>query len=120
MKWEFDNDRPIYVQIVEQLKIRIITHTYPPGSKLPSVRDLSMETKVNPNTMQKALGELESAGLIYTQRTNGKYVTDDVHIISKEKEALIEEYMQAFLQDMTRLELTTEEIISYIRKEEKQ
>ena len=69
MKFEFDNNIPIYIQLVEQLKIYIISGKIKPGERLPSVRDLALQTKVNPNTMQKALVELEELNLIYTENT---------------------------------------------------
>ena len=77
MAWKLDNDRPIYAQIVEKIKLRIISGFYQPGSKLPSVRDLALEAGVNPNTMQKAFAELENSGLLITMRTSGRMVTED-------------------------------------------
>ena len=86
MRFDFDNNVPIYIQLVEQLKIYIISGKLNPGDRLPSVRDLALQTKVNPNTMQKALGELEDLKLIYTERTNGKFVTNDQKLIDKYKD----------------------------------
>ena len=83
MKFEFDNNIPIYIQLVEQIKTFIISGNLKPGERLPSVRDLALQTKVNPNTMQKALTELEELKLIYTERTNGKFVTNDQKLIDK-------------------------------------
>ena len=77
----FDNNIPIYIQIVEKLKIQIISGEYAPGERLLSVRDLATSLKVNPNTLQRALQELEDAGLIFTERTNGKFVTSDKALI---------------------------------------
>ena len=71
MAWQFEHDRPIYTQLLEQIRMLIISGVYPIGSRLPSVRDLAAEAAVNPNTMQKALSELERSGLIYSQRTSG-------------------------------------------------
>lgn len=90
MKLDFDNNTPIYIQLVEQLKIDIISGKLMPGERLLSVREFALKLKVNPNTMQKALQELEELKLIYTERTNGKYVTDDEVLISvfKKKHAL--------------------------------
>lgn len=85
MKFEFDNNIPIYVQLVEQLKVYIISGKIKPGDRLPSVRELALQTQVNPNTMQKALVELEDLKLIYTERTNGKFVTNDEQLINKIK-----------------------------------
>ena len=84
-----ENNIPIYIQLVEQLKIYIISGEIKPGERLSSVRDLALQTKVNPNTMQKALVELEELSLVYTERTNGKYVTTDTSLIDKYKERLL-------------------------------
>ena len=73
MKWQFRNDAPIYTQLIEQIKVGIVTNIFPPGEKLPSVRDLAADAGVNPNTMQRALSELEQGGLLYTQRTAGRF-----------------------------------------------
>lgn len=80
MEFNFDNDRPIYIQLVDSLKKYIISGKIKPGDRLPSVRDLALMIKVNPNTIQRALSELEDASLIYTERTNGKFVTCDKEI----------------------------------------
>ena len=76
MPWNLDNDRPIYMQLMERIQQDIISGAYQPGDKLPSVRDLAVEAAVNPNTMQKALSELERCGLVYSQRTSGRFITD--------------------------------------------
>ena len=83
MPWNLDSSRPIYLQIIERVQMDIITGRYQPGDKLPSVRDLAQEAAVNPNTMQKALSELERSGLIYSQRTSGRFVTEDQNMIEK-------------------------------------
>ena len=83
MKFVFDNDRPIYIQLVEQLRLFILSGKLSEGERLPSVRELAVIAKVNPNTMQKALVELEDDKLIYTERTNGKFVTDDKKLLKK-------------------------------------
>ena len=70
MPWELDNDRPIYLQLMERIQQDIVSGIYKPGDRLPSVRDLAVEAAVNPNTMQKALSELERSGLVYSQRTS--------------------------------------------------
>jgi DNA-binding transcriptional regulator YhcF (GntR family) len=85
MNWCFQSDRPIYIQLKEQLELNIISGAYPPGMKLPSVRDMASEASVNPNTLQKALSELEREGLVYTQRTSGRYVTEDEKMIMQAK-----------------------------------
>ena len=95
MNFIFDNNTPIYLQLVKQLKIHIVSGKLKPGERLPSVRDLSLELKVNPNTLQKALFELEEMGLIFTERTNGKFVTGDSQLIEKYRK----EYAHLLCQD---------------------
>ena len=116
MNWIFDNDRPIYIQIVEQLKLFIVSGKLKRGEKLPSVRDLAFETKVNPNTMQKALVELENTGLIYTQRTNGKFVTDDKELIQKMQEEMANEKLKSFLTNMNSLGISKKVAIELLQK----
>ena len=77
MAWNLDSDRPIYAQLLERIELQIVSGTYGPGDKLPSVRELAAEASVNPNTMQKAFAELERSGLIVTKRTSGRFVTED-------------------------------------------
>ena len=81
MPWELDNDRPIYLQLMERIQHDIISGVYKPGDKIPSVRDLALDAAVNPNTMQKALSELERSGLLYSQRTSGRFITDDEKLL---------------------------------------
>ena len=115
MKFDFDNERPIYIQLVEQLRISILTSTFGVGEKIPSVRDLAMLAKVNPNTMQKALAELEEEKLIYTERTNGKFVTDDVKLIKKIRDNLAKEKANEFFLNMKKIGLSEEETIVYLQ-----
>ena len=83
MSWTLDNDRPIYLQLMERIQRDIIAGVYQPGDKLPSVRDLALEAAVNPNTMQKALSELERSGLVYSQRTSGRFITEDTEMLTQ-------------------------------------
>ena len=116
MKFEFDNNMPIYIQLVEQLKNNIISGTLSVGERLPSVRELALQTKVNPNTMQKALTELEDLGLVYTDRTNGKYVTNDASLISKYKEKQKEKLTIEYLNSMYNIGLNKEDILDYLNR----
>lgn len=100
MNFEFNNSSPIYVQLVQQLKIYIISGKLGAGERLPSVRDLALQTKVNPNTMQKALAELEEQGLIYTERTNGKFVTNNCKLIEEIKNAYAKEIAEKYFFGM--------------------
>jgi len=115
----FDNNRPIYIQLVENLRIKIISGRFKPGERLPSVRELALIAKVNPNTMQKALAELEEEGLIYTERTNGKFVTDNMELIEKIKIELAKEKVKNFLNDMNDIRITYEKAIEYLQRFEK-
>ena len=85
MAWSLQSDRPLYAQLVGQLQRMIVTGVYPAGSRLPSVRELAAEAAVNPNTMQRALVKLEEDGLIFTQRTSGRYVTEEQEKIMETK-----------------------------------
>ena len=116
MKFSFDNERPIYIQLVEKLRIAIVSGKYPPGSRLPSVRDLAMEAKVNPNTMQKALTELEDEKLIYTERTNGKFVTDNNVLIEKTKKELAKDIVKRYLKDMNNIGISNKESSKYLQE----
>lgn len=116
MPWMFENDRPIYTQLLEKIRLNIISGTYPIGSKLPSVRDLAADAAVNPNTMQKALSELERSGLIYSQRTSGRYVTEDSTMIQTMKEELAQEKIKEFLLLMKQIGFEPEEICMLIEK----
>lgn len=118
MQWNFDHDRPIYKQLVEQLQIAIITGQYSALEKLPSVRDLAMESKVNPNTMQKAMQELENLGLVYSKRTSGRYITEDQALIAKIKREMASEKIRQFMTDMKQLNFSCDEVIQYLKKEE--
>ena len=110
MPWNLDSSRPIYLQIIERVQMDIITGRYQPGDKLPSVRDLAQEAAVNPNTMQKALSELERSGLIYSQRTSGRFITEDKELIHQMKKDLAAAEVSAFVAHMKQLGITPEEI----------
>lgn len=114
MSWEFKQDRPIYTQLLEKIQFLIISGFYPTGSRLPSVRDLAAEAAVNPNTMQKALAELERSGLIHSQRTNGRYVTEDIQMINQMKKEMAKEKILDFLSLMKQLGFQPEETMTLL------
>ena len=116
MEFVFDNNKPIYIQLVEQLKIYIISGEIKCGDKLPSVRDLALLTKVNPNTMQKALIELEELKLIYTERTNGKFVTDNQNLIEKYRLEYAKELSSNYLISMEKIGFSKREIVNYLKE----
>lgn len=111
MGWTFDDGRSIYVQLVEQIQARIIKGQYSPGSKLQTVRELAGEAKVNPNTMQKALAELERTGLVYAQRTNGRFVTEDEEMIQRMRKQKGIDVTRQFISQMEEIGYTREEIM---------
>ncbi len=117
MQWLFSNDAPIYAQLIEQIKVGIVTGGFPRGERLPSVRDLATEAGVNPNTMQRAMTELEREGLVYSQRTAGRFVTEDETMIQQAKRGLAERHIKLFLAAMTRLGFQPEEMIDLLRQE---
>ena len=109
MKWRFRGDRPIYAQLIEQLQRGVLTGEYPPGSTVPSVRTLALEAEVNPNTMQKALAELEAQGLLHTHRTAGRTVTEDKTMIDNLKEHLARAQVDAFFESMKSIGIGADE-----------
>lgn len=115
MDFYFDNERPIYVQLVEQIRIKIISGQYKMNEKLPSVRDFATMVKVNPNTVQRALLELEKEGIIYTESTSGKFVTNDERIINDIKNNIINDKVSTLINDMESLGIKKEEIIKYFK-----
>ncbi len=117
MAWELDNDRPIYAQLVDRIQMQIVSGYYQPGGKLPSVRELAATAAVNPNTMQKAFVELERSGLIITQRTNGRNVTEDTGLIESIKQGMAREHMESFFTKMKELGYTGEEIRALVDNE---
>ena len=116
MEYIFDNERPIYIQLVEMIRIDIVSGNFKKGQKLPSVRELALTMKVNPNTMQKALAELEYEKLIYTERTNGKYVTEDEKLIEKTKKQLAQEKVNNYLNSMKDIGISYELSIKYLQE----
>lgn len=116
MDYIFDNDRPIYVQLVEKLRTEIVSGNLKTGERLPSVRELALTVRVNPNTMQKALAELEDEGLVYTERTNGKFVTENQKLIEKVKNELAKEKVNNYLNSMEQIGINYDDAIKYLQE----
>ena len=116
MNYNFDNNIPIYLQLVSLIKNDIIKGAVSTGEKLPSIRDLAITYKVNPNTVSKALSELENISLIYTERTNGKYVSSDISLINKYKEEYAASLTEEYINKMINLGYNKEEVNKYIMK----
>jgi len=114
MSWNFSDDRPIYTQLMEQIQLRIISGVYKSGEKLPSVREMASDASVNPNTMQKALTELERTGLVFSQRTSGRFITEDINMIKGIRNDLAKEQIEKFLYNMEKIGYTKQETIELI------
>lgn len=114
MSWDLSSDRPVYLQIVEKIQIDIVSGVYKTGDKLPSVRDLAAIAAVNPNTMQKALSELERTGLVYANRTSGRFITEDSALLTKAKKDLASMEVSEFLCKMKKFGFTKEEVLNLV------
>ncbi|MDO5133908.1 MAG: GntR family transcriptional regulator [Eubacteriales bacterium] len=110
MKWTFENGIPIYLQILARMRSDIAGGVYPAGAKLPPVRELALDAGVNPNTMQRAFAELEREGLVYTQRTSGRFVTEDENVLKELRKTLSREIVNEMCMRLVRLGLSQEEI----------
>lgn len=113
----FRPDVPIYLQLMDIMQMRIATGQWEPGGKIPSVRDLAMEFGVNPNTMQRSLGELERLGLLHAERTAGRFVTSDTGRIAQIREEMAMNYVKDFLKKMSELRFSQEQIRKMMEKE---
>ena len=118
MAWNLSSDRPIYAQTLEVIQLRIIVGQYKPGEKIPSVRELAAEAGVNPNTMQKALTELERSGLVMAQRTSGRMVTENKEMIREIRNQLAHEQVQEFVSKMKELGFDRDEIVTLPKQAE--
>lgn len=121
MDWELKSDRPIYTQLLEELKRRIVSGYYQPGEKLLPVRELAQEAKVNPNTMQKALSELERQELVFAVRTTGRYITEDKSLIENTKKDFAAFHVKTYYNEMKALGYQNEEmarLVSDYKEEE--
>ena len=118
MAWQFNSNRPIYQQIVDEIELRILNGTYEMGMRLPSVRDLAVLAAVNPNTMQRALAELEEMGLVTTQRNTGRTVTTDETAVSRARDVKADLLAETFMMQMQALGLNRKEVLERLAKGE--
>ena len=116
MEWKIDNNKPVQIQLVEQLKVKIISGEIELDSKLDSVRSLAADAMVNPNTMQKALAELEREGFVYSKRTSGRFVTDNTELIENERKNLVKDNVKKTLDTLINLGYTNKEILSLVEE----
>ena len=117
MRWNLDNNSPLYLQIADKIKLGIVSGQYTPGGRIDSVRDLAEQSGVNPNTMQRALSKLEDEGLLLTNRTNGKYVTEDIQMIDKIRNEMARKHIEKFLESMKQTGFSEEEILTLLKSE---
>ena len=115
MDWDFKNGVPIYQQIIQTMQIRIANGTYPPGSRMPAVRELALEAGVNPNTMQRALSELERDRLLYSIRTSGRFVTEDQDLLRQLRKELSAAFVSELYDRLRQLGMGDEEIAEAVR-----
>jgi len=116
MPWDLKSDRPIYTQLIEQIELKILSGEFPPGARLPSVRDMAQEASVNPNTMQRALAKLEEDGLVVTHRTIGRTITEDADMIKQLKYQLAKSQIAEFIEKMKSMGFEKREILDLIVK----
>lgn len=116
MQWKLSDDRPIYVQLMETITAAIASGTLAAGSRLPSVREMAAQAGVNPNTMQRALAELERDGLLYSQRTAGRFVTDQSDSITQKRKELAMQQIRIFLSSMKEMGYTSEQTLNLIQQ----
>ncbi|WP_446899124.1 GntR family transcriptional regulator [Clostridium sp. LBM24168] len=115
MNIEFDQNIPIYRQIMDRVKRSIISYEIKPGDKLSSIREMAEKFKVNPNTIQRAYQELERLGIIYTQRGMGNFVKEDMDMVKRLKEEMAENIIEGFIDGMKDLGFTGPEIIRIVQ-----
>ena len=115
MPWDLDNDRPIYLQLMERIQQDIVSGVYKAGDKLPSVRELAIDAAVNPNTMQKALSELERDGLVHSRRTSGRFITEDETMLKNLRDELASPHIQDFMEKMKQLGFQEKETLEKLQ-----
>ena len=116
MEWVFEGDRPLWIQLSSQLRQRIVTGVYPVGQRLPAVRELAEDAGVNPNTMQRALSQLEAEGIVASNRTAGRIVTDNKEVLEKVRTEMAEDRIEEFMRSMQVLGFSLDEIKALLEK----
>lgn len=118
MSWSFSSDRPVYVQLAQRIRNNIVTGVYPPGSQIPSVRQLAVTAAVNPNTVQHAFAELESEGLLVSRGTTGRFVTEDPAMIERCRQQQARALVREFINSASHISISREQLIEMIREED--
>ena len=114
LSWHFQTDRPIYLQLEDRIKLSIISGEFAPGEKLPAVRDMAVEAGVNPNTVQRSYAELERAGLVFSQRTSGRFVTEEKMVVEKMKAEMAAKQIELFFKSMAAIGFDVDETLKLI------
>ena len=114
MEWNFKDGIPIYTQIIDEMTMRIASGAYKPGDKVPAVRELAMDAGVNPNTMQRALAELERRGLVYSERTSGRFITNEESVLKDLREDLAKRYFDELTEKLGKIGMDQEDIRSAV------
>lgn len=115
MAWQFHGRAPVYLQIVSRIRADILSGKYQADEQIPSVRQLAFEASVNPNTMQRALTELEREGLLYAKGTIGRFVTSDKEVLRMARETMHREAMTNLVDEVLSLGITKEELLAFIQ-----
>lgn len=116
MEWTFKEGLPIYTQLMEQIKLRIASGAFQPGQQIPPVRELAVDAGVNPNTMQRALAELEREGLLYSVRTSGRFITEDQELLNTLQKALGSSFIEELFRNLHTLGMNDEDIIAAVEQ----
>ena len=116
MAWQFNNTQAVFIQIADRLRCDIVTGKYPPGTQIPTVRQLAFEVSVNPNTMQRALSLLEEEQLLLSRGTVGRFVTSETEILDNAKEKIRRSTVERLLAEAQALSISPQELIDYIKE----
>lgn len=117
---QYDTGVPIYLQIIEKIKHKIVAGEWSAGERMPPVRDLALEFGVNPNTMQRSLSELEREGLVFSERTVGRFITKDAALIASVRDIMAREVIADFRQKMTQMGYSNEQIVRLMENHEEE
>lgn len=109
MEWKLSGAQPVYLQIMEHFRCAVLSGEFGAGEKVPSVRDLAAEARVNPNTMQRALSELEREGLLTSHGTLGRFVTDDPAVLEQLRRQHIRNTVEHCRQLLAEVGLTLDQ-----------
>ena len=116
MNWTFKEGLPIYTQLMDQIKMHIARGDFKPGDQIPPVRELALEAGVNPNTMQRALAELERQELLYSVRTSGRFVTEDEGKLNELKKSLSSSFIEELFDSLAKLGMSPDDIIAAVQQ----